>query len=303
MSRGLERTRTMAQGRTEEQPMSPPYQGRTFPSMRKQQRQASASASASLMPPSASAGRNVQRDPRAVAELVRKSSMAPAYLPLQSVANNFNQNTPGSAMTPVQVQYSSPAVYQQSPAPASARPSSGHGNGNGGGWWSAQGGSVLQRPPSGGAGRQSVYGAVPARPPSVGGSASARPTLEQMRQGGGGGGTAGRRPQSPGRRQSPGPGRMGKLTVGVDSVPPVPPVPSGVGVGTPGLSAPPNTAFAGHTPRPTKGAATFAEMGIQGAKAEDKEVCNMFGGWMVDGRMAGWNSSSAGYAIIRGVQS
>ncbi|KAF6748168.1 hypothetical protein DFP72DRAFT_917799 [Ephemerocybe angulata] len=307
----LERTRTMAQRRTEEQPMSPPYQGQTFPSMREQQRQSLAPASASLMPPSASgpAGRNgAQRDPRAVVELVRKSSMAPAYLPLQSVANNFN--SPGSATTPMQSQYGSqPAAYQ--PAPQSARPSSGHGNGNGGGRWSAQvparppsagagrqsvygagaGVGVPQRPPSAGAGRQSasVYGALPARPPSAG-AGSARPTLEQMRasasavptQGGyaspttsGQQGGGGRRPQSPGRRQSPGPGRMGKLSVGVDSVPPVPPVPSGVGVGTPGLSAPPNTAFAGHTPRPSKGAATFAEMGIQGAKAEDKECVVM----------------------------
>ncbi|TEB18322.1 HCP-like protein [Coprinellus micaceus] len=101
----------------------------------------------------------------------------------------------------------------------------------------------------------------------------------------GGQGQGGRRPQSPGRKASPGPGRMGKLRVGVEEygVPPVP----GTGAppntatapstanpanaNTPGLAVP-NTSLAGQTPRPTgKHPATFAEMGIQGAKAEDKD--------------------------------
>ncbi|RXW14000.1 hypothetical protein EST38_g11849, partial [Candolleomyces aberdarensis] len=292
----LERSRTMAQRRAEEEPMSPPFEGRTFGSMamgQQQQQQQPPLPSAGgggggLRP--VTGGRLQQlRDPRAVVDLVRKNS---TYLPLQGAANSIASPSSSSAVPPLPrpittIQPPTPqtAGYQQQRPqsggggrrPHSASPGGGFGNNASSRPYSTYGNVSSPRVESPhqsmyGSPHQSMYGSPHPQSAGVSGSfGGAGQGGYGGAQGGAGGGKGGRAP-SPGRKTSPGPGRMGKLSVGVDGneIPPVPALPTTAG--NPSV----NTFNAGHTPKPSgKHPATFAEMGIQGAKAEDKDCVVM----------------------------
>ncbi|KAJ2913003.1 hypothetical protein MD484_g7427, partial [Candolleomyces efflorescens] len=295
----LERSRTMAQRRMEEEPMSPPFEGQTFGSMamgaqaaQQQQLQqqplpASAGGGGGLRPPTG--GRLAQlRDPRAVVEQVRKNSM---YQPLQGAVSS---PVPGGGIPPLP----RPITTIQPPTPQSSgyqqqqqRPQSSGGGGRRPHSASPAGGFTTNTNPTTTNRPYSTYGTNPnASNPRIDSphhSMYGSPHHHQPHSAGvsggfggaplaganlGGGGKGGGRSPSPGRKTSPGPGRMGKLSVGVDGngIPPVPALPAGTG--TPNV----NVINAGHTPKPSgKHPATFAEMGIQGAKAEDKDCVVM----------------------------
>ncbi|KAG2008057.1 enzyme activator [Coprinopsis cinerea AmutBmut pab1-1] len=232
------------------------------------------------------------RDSSQVVDLVRKNSVASSYIPLSSAAQSIANTAPGPAPT---VSHGSGRMSQVYPhqqqqqgyhqgRPSSRPTSAGGPNPN----------RISMAPNYGGGGGRTQSPARQSMYPMGGGGGGGRQQSPGPGYGGGGGGYGGGR-QSPayggggggggGGYGGGGPGRQGKLSIGVDDgVPPVPPVPSGYGANPTTLTDtgptptphPSTVATPGQTQTPgKKHPATFAEMGIQGAKAEDKECVIM----------------------------
>jgi len=244
----LVRRRTMAMQRMETAPLSPPWEGTTFPTMREQQEQATAMTGVAQT----SGGRR-REDGRKVLENIRKNSIAEGLASVPSTANNgtktaapsrqryeWGDNIPASAPLPTTTN-SSPTSGRASPVPSRT--------------------PYRTDSPSG---RRTPPPPVGGRPPSPG-----------------------RRVASGGRPQSP--GRLGRMRLNLeDSAAPLPSasypssVPTTATVPAPASESNTNAASATTTPRPqgntlkpTKRPQTFAEMGIHGGKAEDKDCLVM----------------------------
>ncbi|TFK19909.1 HCP-like protein [Coprinopsis marcescibilis] len=238
-----------------------------------------------------------QRDPRKVVDLVRKNSVASSYLPLSTAAQSIvtaNNGPPAYNTLQQQQQQQQYGGYggqqrpqsaapvrnqgQMSPAPGRPITVYGQGQGPGGNGYgqASPGRHTPQQSYSGptGSGRQyaSSPGPLNNSPGRQGSPYQQAPgqynqqpqnQYNQSQQ------------QQPPFRTSPppnqyqpqtGPGRQGKLSVGVElsdtGLSPPPPI-GGVGTAT---ASTPLTSNAGR-----KHPATFAEMGIQGTKAEEKD--------------------------------
>ncbi|KAF8155421.1 hypothetical protein B0H34DRAFT_798611 [Crassisporium funariophilum] len=280
----LVRRRTLAAQRAETQPLSPPWDGQTFPTIKEQQ-QAQAQQQQG-------GGR---RDGRLVVDVIRKNSLAAGGYtqplpqpPQQSAVGRLAGvlESPGSQRPPQQQQQQ----YQGQQTPPQQNQGQGRNPAN---QWTdtyTPGGSRRTESPQ----RQ-----------QQGGSRTQSPSrLPIGPSGGGGGGGRSSSPARPGaaptggRAPSPGRGKLAKMRLNLEDPGPLPSSSSSAsasasfegrqGLGTPGTAMgtgvqTPGGALA--TPRPTqmqtpgggggKYPQTFAEMGFQGAKAEDEKCVIM----------------------------
>lgn len=247
----LVRRRTMAMQRMETAPLSPPWEGTTFPTVREQQAQSMAMVG--MAQASGEAGGRRREDGRKVLENIRKNSMAEGFAsvpPTDAITANgitktaspprqryeWDVNVPASAPLP----NSLPNSRTASPVP-----------------------SRIQYRTDSPSGRRTP-------PPPIGG----RPPSPGRRVGG--------RPQSPG-------GRLGRIRLNLEDPGPVPTPLASSSVSVPTTASVPASTFesdanaASETkPKPqasthklSKRPQTFAEMGIHGAKAEDKDCVVM----------------------------
>ncbi|KAF8809152.1 HCP-like protein [Phlegmacium glaucopus] len=238
----LVRKRTLAAQRSENQPQSPPWDGKTFPTM------GEAQAAAPTI-----------RDGRVVVDGIRKNSLAP---PRYDPPPSTSQSAPpmdGSPPRPYLKRYTLSDTTSPSPPPG---PNSSNNPNR----------FTTSIAPSGG------------RPPSPGrrlrkgnehNNSSASIASNNTSSGSGYGLYGG------GVGRSPSPGRNTRLRLNLDDIGPVPTLPTASSSNPHGARAGSGDNFGGGTPMLTatpgtgKYPATFAEMGIHGAKADEKECTIM----------------------------